>query len=600
MHAFLLNMEPLYSGWLTKQGGKVKSWKRRWFALEGTSILYYTEQPQDSVSAKNPQGLIALVTPDSKTNVKFIPETDEPKKKFCFEISGDGQRSFLCYASTAVEMDGWVSAIRRVVYGPCGGGMFGTELIVQLMREKRGPLKVPNILEKCTDFLLAYGLREVGVFRLPGRQTTIRELKTQFECGENPVIPADTEVHTVASLLKLYLRELPSPLVPYAQYPNFLSAAKELDMSNNAVIIATFQRLINELPFANAYVLSYLCEFLMKVQQHSDVNKMTINNLAVVFGPNFLADKNDDNPMESSSLLSKVAVMLIENYKEIFFHLSTKPVSSWLPSFVSDLPVYKGVDLALSNRVLPEGKGPLEYLNLSRSSQGSSVLQDGVSDLRTDPRKKTYIYSANGGSSSQGSSSQGSFATAVGGVLGFTNSAYETGHTPADAPLPGHPLEWPAVHAILDRLSAEIAAERMAREALQGQVDAMRSVLESLHYQVNAPDGAKSAFPPVASTTTQHGQHTPLLFPEFLPGRQINRIGGFKQLFESSSTDGKVTSSSVRPPTRPKPTVSLNPFDPVPVLQVSSPGSTKITDLTVSKPILVTKDDDFYSSSDEN
>lgn len=32
----------------------------------------------------------------------------------------------------------------------------------------------------------------------------------------------DTDVHTVASLLKLYLRDLPEPVVPWSQYEGFL------------------------------------------------------------------------------------------------------------------------------------------------------------------------------------------------------------------------------------------------------------------------------------------------------------------------------------------------------------------------------------------
>lgn len=32
----------------------------------------------------------------------------------------------------------------------------------------------------------------------------------------------DTDVHTVASLLKLYLRDLPEPVVPWSQYDGFL------------------------------------------------------------------------------------------------------------------------------------------------------------------------------------------------------------------------------------------------------------------------------------------------------------------------------------------------------------------------------------------
>ena len=44
-----------FCGYLTKQGGKVKSWKRRWFVLRGL-CLYYYKAPEDVRAL----GMIAL------------------------------------------------------------------------------------------------------------------------------------------------------------------------------------------------------------------------------------------------------------------------------------------------------------------------------------------------------------------------------------------------------------------------------------------------------------------------------------------------------------------------------------------------------------
>lgn len=44
-----------------------------------------------------------------------------------------------------------------------------------------------------------------------------------------------TDVHTVASLLKLYLRELPEPVVPFARYEDFLSCAQLLTKDEREV-----------------------------------------------------------------------------------------------------------------------------------------------------------------------------------------------------------------------------------------------------------------------------------------------------------------------------------------------------------------------------
>lgn len=46
---------------------------------------------------------------------------------------------------------------------------------------------------------------------------------------------SDTDVHTVASLLKLYLRELPEPVVPWTQYQDFLDCTNLLDPSSSEV-----------------------------------------------------------------------------------------------------------------------------------------------------------------------------------------------------------------------------------------------------------------------------------------------------------------------------------------------------------------------------
>ncbi|XP_010183259.1 PREDICTED: pleckstrin homology domain-containing family H member 2-like, partial [Mesitornis unicolor] len=50
--------EPLEkSGYLLKMGGKVKTWKRRWFVLKGGELLYY-KSPSDVI--RKPQGQIEL------------------------------------------------------------------------------------------------------------------------------------------------------------------------------------------------------------------------------------------------------------------------------------------------------------------------------------------------------------------------------------------------------------------------------------------------------------------------------------------------------------------------------------------------------------
>ncbi|MGH0167792.1 UNVERIFIED_CONTAM: hypothetical protein FKN15_052776 [Acipenser sinensis] len=70
--------EPLEkSGYLLKMGGKVKTWKRRWFVLKGGELLYY-KSPSDVI--RKPQGQIELsasssvVRGDGKQTIQMITE----------------------------------------------------------------------------------------------------------------------------------------------------------------------------------------------------------------------------------------------------------------------------------------------------------------------------------------------------------------------------------------------------------------------------------------------------------------------------------------------------------------------------------------------
>ena len=48
----------------------------------------------------------------------------------------------------------------------------------------------------------------------------------------------------------------------------------------------------DELPDDNYFILKYVVNFMTEVEQHSDQNKMTAQNLAIVFGPNLMWSKS--------------------------------------------------------------------------------------------------------------------------------------------------------------------------------------------------------------------------------------------------------------------------------------------------------------------
>ncbi|XP_041666840.1 rho GTPase-activating protein 24 isoform X2 [Cheilinus undulatus] len=237
--------------------------------------------------------------------------------------------TYLLMASTQNDMEDWVKTIRRVIWAPFGGGIFGQKLEETVRYERRfGNKLAPMLVEQCVDFIRQWGLREEGLFRLPGQANLVKELQDAFDCGEKPSFDCNTDVHTVASLLKLYLRELPEPVIPFHKYDDFLACAKLLSKDDETGM-KELRRLVDCLPPVNYNLLKYICRFLDEVQSYSGVNKMSVQNLATVFGPNILRPKVEDPVaiMEGTVLVQQLMAVLIGRHDVLFPHSEDSPTA---------------------------------------------------------------------------------------------------------------------------------------------------------------------------------------------------------------------------------------------------------------------------------
>ncbi|XP_019408415.1 PREDICTED: rho GTPase-activating protein 24 isoform X1 [Crocodylus porosus] len=306
-------------GWLRKQGGFVKTWHTRWFVLKRDQLYYFKDEDETK-----PLGTIFL--PGNRVIEHACNE--ESPGKFLFEVipGGDRERmtanheTYLLMASTQNDMEDWVKSIRRVIWAPFGGGIFGQKLEDTVRYEKRyGNHLAPMLVEQCVDFIRLQGLKEEGLFRLPGQANLVKELQEAFDCGEKPSFDSNTDVHTVASLLKLYLRELPEPVIPYAKYEDFLSCAKLLSKEEETGLKELVKQ-VKSLPPVNFNLLKYICRFLDEVQSYSGVNKMSVQNLATVFGPNILRPKVEDplTIMEGTVVVQQLMSVMISKHEELF------------------------------------------------------------------------------------------------------------------------------------------------------------------------------------------------------------------------------------------------------------------------------------------
>ncbi|KAF6733304.1 Rho GTPase-activating protein 24 [Oryzias melastigma] len=306
-------------GWLRKQGGFVKTWHTRWFVLRGDQLYYYKDEEET-------KALGAIFLPGNK--VAEHPTSGDEGGKFIFEVipGGDRERmtanheTYLLMASTQNDMEDWVKTIRRVIWAPFGGGIFGQKLEETVRYERRfGNKPAPMLVEQCVDFIRQWGLREEGLFRLPGQANLVKELQDAFDCGEKPSFDGNTDVHTVASLLKLYLRELPEPVIPFYKYEEFLACSKLIG-KDDEMGVKQLKTLVEGLPPVNYNLLKYISRFLDEVQSYSGVNKMSVQNLATVFGPNIMRPKIEDpvTIMEGTVLVQQLMAVMIGRHDVLF------------------------------------------------------------------------------------------------------------------------------------------------------------------------------------------------------------------------------------------------------------------------------------------
>ena len=101
---------------------------------------------------------------------------------------------------------------------------FGVEL-AHLTSEER---QVPQLVEKLINYIEMHGLYTEGIYRKSGSANKIKELRQGLDTDVGSVNLDDYNIHVIASVLKQWLRELPSPLMTFELYEEFLRAMGKL------------------------------------------------------------------------------------------------------------------------------------------------------------------------------------------------------------------------------------------------------------------------------------------------------------------------------------------------------------------------------------
>ncbi|XP_068197710.1 rho GTPase-activating protein 29-like isoform X2 [Antennarius striatus] len=264
---------------------------------------------------------------------------------------------------------------------------------------KNSPDGIPFILKKCTSEIENRALNIKGIYRVNGAKSRVEKLCQAFENGKDLVELSDLSPHDISNVLKLFLRQLPEPLILYRYYNNLIGLSKECQsviveeadqplgsqtgerggksIQLNRVLLK-IRDFLHQLPTANYRTLRFLMAHLNRVIEQAEENKMTASNLGIIFGPTLMKPRQTDAEVSLSSLVdypyqALMVELLIRHFQIIF-----------------DVSLLSGSDITTgqaSPRLTPQEK-------LQRLSRHSASLTDIKESAKVYKRYSSVIPSS--------------------------------------------------------------------------------------------------------------------------------------------------------------------------------------------------------------
>ncbi|KAL3898648.1 MAG: hypothetical protein SGCHY_002600 [Lobulomycetales sp.] len=188
-------------------------------------------------------------------------------------------------------------------------------------------------------------VKEEGIFRLSGSSAEIQRLKDRFNSeidvdilGGSAPGDGNYDVHAVAGLLKLWFRELGSPVLTDEMQPHFLYLTELKEREHR---ISALKRLLSHLPRSNYTLLRVLFGYLISIVQNHSINKMTSRNVGIVFAPTL-------------SIPSAVFTLMMSEFSTLF-------IWDGMAEAESDREAYaQAVDAALRGVSMTDGEQSVE------------------------------------------------------------------------------------------------------------------------------------------------------------------------------------------------------------------------------------------------
>ncbi|XP_027137916.1 protein FAM13B isoform X4 [Larimichthys crocea] len=176
--------------------------------------------------------------------------------------------------------------------------------------------EVPALVKHIVDYIEEHGHLDLeGLFLVNGNAERVDWLRQRYDSGEEVELEKEADLASAVSLLRLFLQELPEPIIPTAIQGHILQLHQ--DYSNEEELCRNLKYLLQQLPQLNYGLLRFLCRFLASVaslQQES----WNIGTLAAVFGPDIFHLSTEGEDLRDQESVSRVLAELLDNQEGLF------------------------------------------------------------------------------------------------------------------------------------------------------------------------------------------------------------------------------------------------------------------------------------------
>ncbi|KAG8632838.1 rho GTPase-activating protein REN1 isoform X2 [Manihot esculenta] len=359
----VLKSGPLF---ISSKGIGWTSWKKRWFILTRTSLVFFRSDPS-AVTQKGSEANLTLGGIDLNNSGSVIVKSEKRLLTVLFPDGRDG-RTFTLKAETLEDLYEWKTALESALaQAPNAALVMGQNGIFKndqndgtdcsnsvdhcaVTFKDKVPMKPlvigrpvllaledvdgsPSFLEKALKYIEEHGVKVEGILRQAAAVDDVSCRIREYEQGKSE-FSAEEDGHVIGDCVKFFLRELPSSPVP-ASCCNALLEAFRKDRGNrvNAMRVA----ILETFPEPNRRLLQRILLMMQTVASHKAVNRMSTSAVAACMAPLLLRpllsgeceiendfDVGGDGSMQllqaaaAANHAQAIVITLMEEYDDIF------------------------------------------------------------------------------------------------------------------------------------------------------------------------------------------------------------------------------------------------------------------------------------------